>query len=501
MRRHDRPLRPQHHHRRSDPAGCIADAGDAAGCGTTQQGLSGAGSVAVSPDGRSVYVASAFDHAIARFDRVPGPLPAPDYGALTPADCIADVGDAAGCGTTQQGLNGANVGRRQPRRQVGLRRGRLDDAVVRFDRNATTGALTPAGCVADAGDAAGCGTTQQGLDGACSVAVSPDGRSVYVAGTEDDAIVRFDRNTTTGALTPAGCIADAGDPAGCGTTQQGLGGASSVAVSPDGRSVYVASACDNAIVRFDRNTTTGALTPPAASPTSATALGAAPPSRASTAPAPSPSAPTASRSTPRAVDDAIVRFDRNTTTGALTPAGCIADAGSSIGCGTTQQGLNGATSVAVSPDGKSVYVAGCDDAIVRFDRNTTTGALTPAGCIADAGERRRLRHHPAGPQRRLLGRRQPRRQVGLRRGPVDDAMVRFDRNTTTGALTPAGCIADVGTQPAAAPPSRASTVPARSPSALTAGRSMSPPSPRSGRQPRPHPRHLKPQPGPDPGRR
>ena len=292
------------------------------------------------------------DDAIVRFDRNTA------TGALTPAGCIADVGDAAGCGTTQQGLDGALRSPSVPTAGRSTSRALDDDAVVRFDRNTTTGALTPAGCIADAGSGIGCGTTQQGLDGAASVAVSPDGRSVYAASLNDAAIVRFDRNTTTGALTPAGCIADAGDAAGCGTTQQGLGSADSVAVSPDGRSVYVASYGDDAIVRFDRNTTTGALTP------AGCIADAGERDRLRRHPAGPRRRPLGRRQSrwhvdlrPGYDDDAVVRFDRNTTTGALTPAGCIADAGSAIGCGTTQQGLNGAISVDVSRDGESVYVA------------------------------------------------------------------------------------------------------------------------------------------------
>ena len=218
-------------------------------------------------------------------------------GDLTPAGCIADTGDAAGCGTTQQGLDAANSVAVSPDGKSVYATSYSDDAIARFDRNASTGALTGAACIADTGDAAGCGATQQGLENANSVAVSPDGKSVYATSYGDDAIVRFDRNTTTGALTGAGCIADTGDIAGCGTTQQGLDGAQDVAVSPDGKSVYVSSFSDDAIVRFDRNTTTGALTGAGASRTRATSPAAAPPNRVWTAPKTSPSAPTASRYT------------------------------------------------------------------------------------------------------------------------------------------------------------------------------------------------------------
>ena len=362
------------------PAGCIADAGNVAGCGTTQQGLSSANSVATSPDGKSAYVASFIDDAIVRFDRNT------TTGALTPAGCIADVGDAASCGTTQQGLNGASSVAVSPDGKSVYVASVDDRSISRFDRNTSTGALTPAGCIADVGDTAGCGTTQQGLNSAQAVTVSPDGKSVYVASFTDDAMARFDRNIITGALTPAGCIADVGDTAGCGTTQQGLDGASSVGVSPDGKSVYVASF----------------------------------------------------------TDDAMARFDRSITTGALTPAGCIADAGDTAGCGTTQQGLNGAQAVTVSPDGKSVYVASADEsAIVRFDRNTT-GALTPAGCIADVGDPAGCGTTQQGLRGASSITVSPDGRSVYAVSQLDDAIVRFDRNTTTGALTLAGCIADAG---------------------------------------------------------
>src|SRR5207247_2197630 len=86
---------------------------------------------------------------------------------------------------------------------------------------ASTGALTPAGCIADPiSNADGCPQTAPGLGGAYSVAVSADGKSVYAAGINDNAIVRFDRDTTSGALTPSDCIADPLDnPDGCPQTR------------------------------------------------------------------------------------------------------------------------------------------------------------------------------------------------------------------------------------------------------------------------------------------
>lgn len=363
------------------PQGCIADVGDLAGCGTTQQGLDAAVGVAASSDGRSVYAASAGDNAIARFDRDPA------TGVLTPQGCIADPPNTAGCGATQQGLGNARGVAVSPDGKSVYVTGETDRAIVRFDRDPATGALTPQGCIADPPNTAGCGATEQGLYGAFGLAVSADGKSVYATSRSDGAIVRFDRDTATGALTGRGCIEDPPVFAGCATTQQGLDAADDVAISADGNSVYVVSDGDNAIVRFDRDPATGALTPrgcisdvgdPAGCGVTQQGL------RAAFGVAVSPDGSSA-----YAVsldDDAIASFGRDTATGALTPQGCIADVGDTAGCGATAQGLAGATAVAVSADGSSAYVASAEDAIVRFDRDTANGALTPQGCIADVGD-------------------------------------------------------------------------------------------------------------------
>ena len=117
-------------------------------------------------------------------------------------------------------------------------------------------------------DGAGPCADGHGLAGPWEVAVSPDGKSVYAASFGSHAVARFNRNTTTGAIGQpagaAGCISDTG--AGPCADGHGLDFAEGVAVSPDGKSVYVASDDEGGgggVARFNRTTTTGAITQPA----------------------------------------------------------------------------------------------------------------------------------------------------------------------------------------------------------------------------------------------
>ncbi|MGA7398244.1 MAG: beta-propeller fold lactonase family protein, partial [Solirubrobacterales bacterium] len=111
-------------------------------------------------------------------------------------------------------------------------------------------------CVSEDGSGGDC-ANGVGLDVAFSATVSPDGKSVYVASFFDDSVAVFDRNTTTGVLTQKGgteaCVSENGSGGDC-TDGMGLDGASSVTVSPDGKSVYVASSNSKAVAVFDRDT-------------------------------------------------------------------------------------------------------------------------------------------------------------------------------------------------------------------------------------------------------
>ena len=93
-----------------------------------------------------------------------------------------------------------------------------------------------------------------GLDGAYSVTVSPDGNHVYAGGYTDDAIAVFSRNSSTGALTYVEM-----QKIGVGGVD-GIRAVTSVVVSPDGKHVYATGFHDDAVAVFTRNSSTGALT-------------------------------------------------------------------------------------------------------------------------------------------------------------------------------------------------------------------------------------------------
>lgn len=92
-----------------------------------------------------------------------------------------------------------------------------------------------------------------GFTGANDVAVSDDGKFVYMANSGANSVTVYSRNLSTNALTGKQTVADA-------AATDGLAGAYSVVISPDGLNVYVSGQTDNAIACFSRDTTTGLLT-------------------------------------------------------------------------------------------------------------------------------------------------------------------------------------------------------------------------------------------------
>ncbi len=233
-----------------------------------------------------------------------------------------------------------------------------------------------AGCLS----AVGACSPGKAVDGASSVTVSPDGRSAYVASQLSDAVAVFDR-AADGTLTQkpglAGCVSDTG-AAGC-ADGSALDRATSVTVSPDGRSAYVASAASGAVAVFDR-AADGTLTqkPGTAGCTSETGAGACADGRAldfAVSVTVSPDGRSAYITSQQS--DAVAVFNR-AADGTLTQKPGTAGCISNTGAGPCADGraLTAAASVTISPDGRSAYVASfLSDAVAVFDR-AADGALT-----------------------------------------------------------------------------------------------------------------------------
>jgi 6-phosphogluconolactonase (cycloisomerase 2 family) len=379
-------------------AGCISETGTGGVCQDGRE-LDNPNGLALSPDGKSVYVTAEVSDSVTVFDRDP------TTGALTQkagtAGCTSETGTG---GTCQDGvaLNGTARLSVSPDGKSVYVPSVSSDAVAIFDRDLTTGALTQTGCISETGTGGAC-QDGVGLEAPEDLAVTADGKSVYMVTGGlggSDSVAIFDRDTTTGALTQkagtAGCISDTGTGGLC---QDGvaLDGAFGVETTADGKSVYVASLLSNAVAIFDRDTTTGALTQKVGTAGCVSETGSGGTCQDGTAVAGtvgvgvSPNGQTVYVAS--ITSDAIAIFDRDLTTGALTQkvgtAGCVSETGTGGAC-QDGVGLDSAEQAAVSPDGSSLYGASSTGAAVPiFDRDLTTGALTQkagiAGCVSETG--------------------------------------------------------------------------------------------------------------------
>lgn len=363
-----------------------------------------------------------------------------------PTGCVSETGSGGACsdGVALRSPLSVVVA---PDGQNAYATSNVDHAVLVFDRDPATGALTqkpsPSGCISDTGSGGQC-VDGRALEGVRSVVVSPDGDNVYAVGHRDDSIVVFDRDPVTGALRQkageAGCASESGaDGCADGTA---LVGAHALALSPDGASAYVASYGQGAVAVFDRDIDTGALIQKAGAAgchsgggtggcTAGVALGA----------------PTGIAVSPdggnvyvaAAGPDAVVAFDRDPVTGSLAQLPGTSACTSSEGLGgpcAEGVALQDVWSVAVSPDGRNLYAASPgSNGLAVFDRDPIGGALVQApgtaGCTTTTGgggactvgiavgDGRAVAVTPDGAQVFLVG---------------SESVAVFDRHPSTGAL-------------------------------------------------------------------
>lgn len=264
-------------------------------------GLDGPEGITVSPDGRFIYVATTAGDSVVIFYR-------DSDGFMGYEDTLTDATNLDGAQKVAVSPDGANL-------YVTSFSSSSNGRIATYQRDAQTGALTLLQVRFEGQLIGSCSPFcffLDGLAGAFDVVVSQDGRYVYTANLHDSTVARFTRNSD-GTLNWGGALRDGVNGA------DGLNSVRGLALSPDGRYLYAAAYTDQALTVLSRDLDSGNLTP-------------------------------------------YQTIFRNSGTG--LPA------------------LNGAISVAVSPDGSSVYTtAYLDDAVVLLPTANpvaTLSSLEPA---------------------------------------------------------------------------------------------------------------------------
>jgi 6-phosphogluconolactonase (cycloisomerase 2 family) len=257
------------------------------------------------------------------------------------------------------------------------------------------------------------------LDGARGVATSPDGRHVYATGTVDNGIVVFARDRSSGRLSFVAQYQN-----GIGGVQ-GLGGPADLAISSDGRHVYVPGGGVGTVAVFARSALTGLLTFVEFHQDGVLGVDGLGGARRAVVSSNGTHVYVAATG-----DGAVAIFARNTASGALTHLGLVRDGVAGV------DGLAFVVDIVLSPDGAFLYAAGnTDDAVAIFARSAVTGLLTYLGLVRDGEGNVVDLQNPhriaITPDARHLY------------AATADGVVVFSRNTGTGALTFVGSRPDL----------------------------------------------------------
>jgi DNA-binding beta-propeller fold protein YncE len=365
-------------------AGCVSVAGRH-GC-SRGRALDGAGSVAVSPGGGSVYVVAPSSDAVAIFRR------AGRTGALRQlqgrAGCVS-VASRRGCGRGRalRAPSAILVSPDGRHVYVGSSSGRAVGAIAAFSRDRRTGALRQlqgsAGCVSGR-RRAGCGAAR-GLGFVSSLALGPGGRFLYAGSSAGLAVFR--RNARTGRLVQLrgadGCVTAEAVP-GC-ARGRALTGVADIALDRGGDNLYAAA---GSVAVFKLAGGVPRQLTGAAGCISELGEGGCTPARTLNGPEALAMSPGAAQLYAAVIyRGAVAILTRDRATGALFqppgPLGCIRDGGG-LDCANARS-LEHPGGIELSHDGRNAYITG-PGILVVLRRDRGTGALSQlpgkAGCIA-----------------------------------------------------------------------------------------------------------------------
>ncbi|MEA2429664.1 MAG: hypothetical protein QOI19_137, partial [Thermoleophilaceae bacterium] len=213
------------------PNDCVSSTA-ASNCGSNVGGgLGQARSVAVTPSGASVYVASPAG-SLSTFTRNG------QTGALSFSTCVKDPGSSEICQTTATRPLSAPAWVVATNAFVYVATG---NSITDFSRDTATGQLTDLGCIGQTSANPNGGSPCQvapGLSGVSRLALSPDGNNLYAVSPSDKTVVVLNK-AGNGTLSSGSCLrGTTSSEATCAPTP-GLNGANSVDVAPDGNTVYV----------------------------------------------------------------------------------------------------------------------------------------------------------------------------------------------------------------------------------------------------------------------
>ncbi|MEM8527332.1 MAG: beta-propeller fold lactonase family protein [Bacteroidota bacterium] len=244
-----------------------------------------------------------------------------------------------------------------------------DNSVVVFERDLTTGQLAfVESLFANGSDQAG--NSISGLFGAINLSVSEDGKHLYVVGLGDNITV-FSRNISTGILTFVEALGGAFVP--------NFDEPVNIGISPDGKSVYVASRGSNtgSITVFSRNAMTGKLTFVESLIDNSTDQAGNSINKIRKPYGVQVSADNKFVYVASSFEASISLFSRDLATGVLTFVDVVSQSGTDQAGNPIGNALFGSNNLGLSPDGAFLYVtAFSNDGIAVFSRNQTTGILT-----------------------------------------------------------------------------------------------------------------------------